>query len=124
MVGCPDKFDVCAGFKFGGGGGDGISTWLAFHCVSFGMSCYYYSLRRWGEAPLTWYEIRGTGRCVSFPIMMPMPESYPPHQTGRGSNTVSDGEIKANHQKRHATAACWFLVVPIECVVRVVPRYT
>ena len=31
-----------------------------------------------GGAPLAWYESRGTGRCFSFPIVLPVPESSPP----------------------------------------------
>ena len=30
-----------------------------------------------GGAPLAWYESRGTGRCFSFPIVLPVPEGSP-----------------------------------------------
>ena len=48
---------------------------------------YYYPLRRWGGDVMAWCENRGTGRCVSVPIMIPVLKSPPPPATGRGSST-------------------------------------
>ena len=49
--------------------------------------CCCYSLRRWGRALLAQYEIRGYGRCFSFPLTMPRyPWGPPPQPTGEGSS--------------------------------------
>ena len=48
------------------------------HCISLEKSRYHYSLRRWGRALLAQNENLGTGRCFSFPTVMPVPESSLP----------------------------------------------
>ena len=62
---------------------------MLFCCISFELSCCYYSLRRWGGVPLAWYKSRGTGRCFSSPIVLPESGSSPPQPTGRDTNTRS-----------------------------------
>ena len=45
-----------------------------------------------GGPPLPWYENRGTGRCFSFPITLPVTEGPPPPSqlAGALADTVSD----------------------------------
>ena len=43
-----------------------------------------------GGAPSAWYETRGTVRCFSFPIVLPVPENPPPSRlAGTLTHTVS-----------------------------------
>ena len=61
------------------------------HRISFEMSYFGIIIicDVGGGALLAWYENRGTGRCFSFPSMIPVTKSSPPPATGRGSDTRS-----------------------------------
>ena len=71
------------------------------------MSYYCYPLRRWGGALLAWYENRGTGRCFSFPIMMPVPKSSPLPKPPVGALThavSNDGDLNGSKPLTYSTS--------------------
>ena len=84
---------------------DSFDKVLLYIYMSLELSCYYCQLTivlcdvSGGDSTtVAWYGSRHTGRCFSFPVVVPVAESPHAQPTGRGPNTRSLGQLNGGEQ--------------------------